>query len=63
MPGTHTAGRQFDQSLGKPPGGIDTTEDIVVNLDRGANTAATLLPTEYSFPATVTIPAGGTKYL
>ena len=39
------------------PAGISTSEDITVQLDRGAASIAGV--TEYTFPATVTIPANG----
>ncbi|QEH41186.1 Calx-beta domain-containing protein [Chitinophaga sp. XS-30] len=38
---------------------MSTAEDLTIQLSRGTGTDAALLATEYGFPATVTIPAGG----
>ncbi|WP_211324793.1 Calx-beta domain-containing protein [Chitinophaga skermanii] len=43
------------------PSNITTTQAITVNLTRGASSSAALQASEYSFPATVTIPAGSNE--
>ncbi|WP_164714321.1 Calx-beta domain-containing protein [Chitinophaga rhizosphaerae] len=41
------------------PAGITTAGPITINLAKGAGSAASLTASDYSFPATVTIDAGG----
>lgn len=43
------------------PSGIHTSEAITVNLARGSGSSNDLLTSEYTFPAQVTIPAGGNE--